>query len=153
MLSVFSDDADLADVVARVKSNLKIATIPGAVDNNTMVVNEEPDMSKETELVFLGTGASLPSKYRNGTCRRLGPMLTLVVTSNYIHVPNYGNILLDCGEGSLGQLQRRYGESLDQEILDLKLVFISHIHADHHLGLIRVLIRRQQVLVALSDQY
>jgi ribonuclease Z len=70
----------------------------------------------------------------------------MLVTGNFIYIPNYGNILLDCGEGSYGQLYRRYGpESLAQYLLDLKLVFISHIHGDHLLGLNRVLAKRKEV--------
>jgi ribonuclease Z len=48
-------------------------------------------------------------------------------------------ILLDCGEGTLGQLSRRYGDRLDSVLKTLKLIFISHMHADHHLGLFAVL--------------
>jgi len=52
-------------------------------------------------------------------------------------------VLLDCGEGSLGQLSRRYGrEALAGKLLGIKLVWISHMHADHHLGLLRVLSHR-----------
>jgi ribonuclease BN (tRNA processing enzyme) len=31
--------------------------------------------------------------------------------------------------------------------MNLKCVFISHIHADHHLGLIRILLKRQEALL------
>lgn len=44
-----------------------------------------------------------------------------------------GSILLDCGEGTYGQLYRHYGKYVDRVLLQLKCVFISHIHADHHL--------------------
>uniref|UniRef100_A0A6U2E235 ribonuclease Z n=1 Tax=Hemiselmis andersenii TaxID=464988 RepID=A0A6U2E235_HEMAN len=53
--------------------------------------------------------------------------------------------MLDCGEGSLGQLSRRFGrEALEERLLGLKCVWISHMHADHHLGLLRVLSHRAQ---------
>ena len=42
-------------------------------------------------------------------------------------------MLLDCGEGTYGQLYRHYGPNLDKILLKLCCVFISHIHADHHL--------------------
>lgn len=50
-----------------------------------------------------------------------------------------GSILLDCGEGTYGQLFRHYGRYVDRVLLRLKCVFISHIHADHHLVWINVM--------------
>ncbi|XP_078348561.1 zinc phosphodiesterase ELAC protein 2-like [Oculina patagonica] len=84
---------------------------------------------KDYEVVFLGTGASIPSKYRN-------------VSSTLINMSEKGSILLDCGEGTYGQLYRHYGKYVDRVLFQLKCVFISHIHADHHLGLIRILEKR-----------
>lgn len=49
---------------------------------------------EDMEIVLLGTGSSQPSKYRN-------------VTSIFINLFSKGSILLDCGEGTLGQLKRR----------------------------------------------
>lgn len=46
------------------------------------------------EILFLGTGAAMPSKYRN-------------VTATYLHLFSRGGMLLDCGEGTYGQLRRR----------------------------------------------
>ena len=50
------------------------------------------------EVVFLGTGAAIPSKYRN-------------VTGIHLNRFGLGSLLLDCGEGTWGQLVRRYGRS------------------------------------------
>ncbi|KAJ1394656.1 tRNase Z endonuclease, partial [Sesbania bispinosa] len=47
----------------------------------------------DLEIVLLGTGSSQPSKYRN-------------VSSIYINLFSKGGLLLDCGEGTLGQLKR-----------------------------------------------
>lgn len=71
------------------------------------VITEEPwlhenvlpscleDITREdAEIVLLGTGSSQPSKYRN-------------VSSIFINLFSKGSILLDCGEGTLGQLKRR----------------------------------------------
>eukprot|EP00944_MAST-04C_sp_MAST-4C-sp1_P006382 g6382.t1 len=73
-------------------------------------------------ITFLGTGSAQPSKYRN-------------VSS--IHVStSCGNYLLDCGEGTYGQMSKFFGHSqLQNEINKIKFVFISHMHADHHIGL------------------
>jgi hypothetical protein len=42
------------------------------------------------------------------------------------------SLLLDCGEGTFGQLCRHYGEQVDQILGNLVAVFVSHLHADHH---------------------
>lgn len=49
---------------------------------------------EDMEIVLLGTGSSQPSKYRN-------------VSSVYVNLFSRGSLLLDCGEGTLGQLTRR----------------------------------------------
>ena len=76
----------------------------------------------EVELIPLGTGSALPSKYRN-------------VSSTLMRVPGVGSYLFDCGENTLGQLSRLYPpEQLREVLRDLKMIWISHMHADHHLG-------------------
>ena len=78
--------------------------------------------SKDAEIITLGTGSALPSKYRN-------------VSSTLLRVPGYGSYLLDCGENTLGQLKRVFApDELAEVLRDLKLIWISHLHADHHLG-------------------
>ncbi|KAH7472645.1 Zinc phosphodiesterase ELAC protein 2 [Phytophthora ramorum] len=87
-------------------------------------------------ITFLGTGCAIPSKYRN-------------VTGMYLELPtsskDWAGMMLDCGEGSLGQMYRYAGGDAKrlQELVDrLKCVWISHNHADHHLGLLRLLSHR-----------
>ena len=56
-------------------------------------------------------------------------------------------MLADCGEGSLGQLHRRFGAKGAEDIIRrLSLVWISHIHADHHVGLPALLAARTRLL-------
>ncbi|KAK3942359.1 hypothetical protein QBC46DRAFT_379994 [Diplogelasinospora grovesii] len=95
----------------------------------------EKDMpNRDAEIVTLGTGSALPSKYRN-------------VSATLIRVPGYGSYLLDCGENTLGQLRRVFGHSGADEILkDLKAIYISHLHADHHLGTASILRRRSELV-------
>ncbi|KAK6353152.1 hypothetical protein TWF696_005141 [Orbilia brochopaga] len=86
-----------------------------------------PSATDEVELIPLGTGSSAPSKYRN-------------VSSTVVTIPQVGHMLLDCGEATLNQLRRTYGNSgLPDFMKDLKIVYISHLHADHHLGTVSVL--------------
>ncbi|KAK1756273.1 ribonuclease Z 1 [Echria macrotheca] len=98
---------------------------------------EAAEANKPTEgveVISLGTGSAIPSKYRN-------------VSATLIRTPQYGSYLLDCGENTLGQLRRRYGFAGADEILkDLRAVCISHSHADHHLGTASVLSRRLSLL-------
>ncbi|KAI1644797.1 uncharacterized protein F4817DRAFT_345758 [Daldinia loculata] len=77
--------------------------------------------NRDAEIIPLGTGSALPSKYRN-------------VSSTLLRVPGYGNYLFDCGENTIGQLQRVFGNELPEILRDLKGIWISHLHADHHLG-------------------
>ncbi|KAF9565899.1 hypothetical protein CPC08DRAFT_143698 [Agrocybe pediades] len=102
-----------------------------------------PVVGADVGVIPLGTGGSLPSKYRN-------------VLSTLIRIPNWGNILLDAGEGTWGQLARNYGlDGTDytawQALRDLKCIFISHMHADHHVGLAHLLAKRQQLNPPPSD--
>ncbi|KAF7552826.1 hypothetical protein G7046_g7286 [Stylonectria norvegica] len=87
------------------------------------LAEEEKDIpNRDAEIIPLGTGSSIPGKYRNVSC-------------TLIRVPGIGSYLLDCGEGTLGQLRRLYGDEETGSILrDLKCIVISHLHADHHLG-------------------
>lgn len=89
--------------------------------------DESPLPGKDVEIITLGTGSALPSKYRN-------------VSATLMRVPGRGSYLFDCGEGTLGQLKRMFPpDELQSVLLDLKMIWISHLHADHHLGLINVM--------------
>ncbi|WRT69179.1 uncharacterized protein IL334_006163 [Kwoniella shivajii] len=86
-----------------------------------------PIIGDDITVTTLGTGSAIPSKYRN-------------VSSTHLDIPGLGGILLDAGEGTLGQMRRRYGkDGLKKLFEDLKMIFISHMHADHHLGLHAIL--------------
>ncbi|GAB7341686.1 hypothetical protein MBLNU457_g0030t1 [Dothideomycetes sp. NU457] len=81
----------------------------------------------DSEIITLGTGSALPSKYRN-------------VSATLVRIPSWGNILLDCGENTLGQLKRVLPPyEFDNMLKDLRMIWISHMHADHHLGTVSVI--------------
>ncbi len=87
----------------------------------------------DVRVTFLGTGASVPSKYRN---------VTGILLQN-----KDASMLMDCGESSLGQLYKRFGKSETEDILrSLSCIWISHIHADHHMGLASIIGARSRVL-------
>lgn len=51
---------------------------------------------------------------------------------------------MDCGEGTYGQIVRFFGHERSAHVLsNLVGVYISHLHADHHIGLIGLLQGRQ----------
>ena len=56
----------------------------------------------------------------------------------YMELFERGSAFIDCGEASLNQLCLALGARRAAEALaKLRFVWISHIHADHHLGLIQ----------------
>lgn len=69
----------------------------------------------EMDLVFLGTGGSVPTARRSTACllARVGG----------------DRLLFDCGEGSQRQMQRSTG------LVQVDEIFITHLHADHYLGI------------------
>ncbi|KAJ0076391.1 hypothetical protein Patl1_34080 [Pistacia atlantica] len=110
------------------------------LDENRLPSCLENVRKDDLEIVLLGTGSSQPSKYRN-------------VSSIYINLFSKGSLLLDCGEGTLGQLKRRYGvEGADNAVRNLRCIWISHIHADHHAGLARILALRRDLLKGVSHE-
>ena len=58
----------------------------------------------------------------------------------------HSEILLDCGEGTYQQIYSHYGDSKTNEILNnLKLIFITHKHGDHLLGLPKILLEKSKL--------
>ena len=80
------------------------------------------------ELIFTGTGSALPCKHRN-------------VSGILLRARNRNAMLLDVGEGTIGQLLRANPGNRDftSVLRSIQAVWISHPHADHHLGLLRLL--------------
>lgn len=105
----------------------------------------EPNCTAEyPKITFLGTGSCIPNKTRN-------------VSAIMIQPAEDSFMLLDCGEGTLGQIVRFYGKTRAEIVVrNLKAIYISHLHADHHIGLIGLLNERQRLLqqadVPLTEQ-
>lgn len=98
----------------------------------------QPPSAAYPEIVFLGTASAIPGKDRN-------------VSAVLVNLREDLSILLDCGEGTLNQLVRFYGSPRVHKVLaTLGCVLVSHLHADHHLGLIALLRARESALKALG---
>ncbi|KAF7509783.1 hypothetical protein GJ744_007478 [Endocarpon pusillum] len=92
----------------------------------------------DPEIITLGTGSALPSKYRN-------------VSATLLRTGRYGNFLFDCGENTIGQLRRIFdGPELGEVLRNLKFIWLSHGHADHHLGTISVLLSHRHACKNVS---
>lgn len=102
-------------------------------------IKNAQSLKDQVQVVTLGTGSALPSIHRN-------------VLSNLVRIPyidsvtnetKFRAVLLDGGENTIGQLLRNYGhnqkEQLRQIFDELGLIFLSHLHADHNLGIISVI--------------
>ena len=105
-------------------------------------VEQDKNESNLGELIFTGTGSAVPCKHRN-------------VTGMYLRMNNGNSMLLDVGEGTVGQLLQVWKSTLPKSasavddyhsrLLGIKAVWISHPHADHHLGLLRLLSERSAI--------
>ncbi|KAJ6581024.1 hypothetical protein B0H19DRAFT_1251287 [Mycena capillaripes] len=83
-------------------------------------------------VIPLGTASAVPTSSRN-------------VSSTLIRIPSQGSLLLDAGEGTWGQLARHFGPDVWDLLRDLRCIFVSHIHGDHHTGVAKILARRRQL--------
>ncbi|XP_037333350.2 zinc phosphodiesterase ELAC protein 2 isoform X2 [Pungitius pungitius] len=99
-----------------------------------------PAGAEHPEVVFLGTGSALPMKIRN-------------VSGTLVNISPSQSLLLDCGEGTFGQLCRHYGDAVDEALCKISCVFISHQHADHHTGLLMLLYQRERALRTLGKTF
>ncbi|XP_058169782.1 ribonuclease Z, mitochondrial [Anopheles ziemanni] len=123
----YLNELDLLPEFKSALTDLKLELLP---------FHERRSVTLRTEqfprMIFLGTGSSIPNKTRN-------------VSAILILTNAHSSILLDCGEGTVGQIVRFFGNTQAESVLrSIKAVYISHLHADHHLGLIGLLqVRRK----------
>ncbi|KAM9394197.1 zinc phosphodiesterase ELAC protein 2 [Pholidichthys leucotaenia] len=108
--------------------------------SSTNAAQHTDGAEKYPEVVFLGTGSAVPMKIRN-------------VSSTLVNISPGQSLLLDCGEGTFGQLCRHYGDDVDKVLSKISTVFISHLHADHHTGLIKLLYQRERALRTLGKPF
>ncbi|SPJ13014.1 tRNA 3'-trailer sequence RNase, putative [Plasmodium sp. DRC-Itaito] len=97
-------------------------------------------MSSYPCFYFLGTGCSMPSTFRN-------------VSGIILSIQKNFSIILDFGEGSLYQLYWMSTSWINfcSIIKSFRIIFISHAHADHHVGLYYLLYMRKCFFPSLDD--
>lgn len=94
-------------------------------------------LKDNVQAITLGTGSAVPSLLRN-------------VSSTIVRLPFFdeknneidvSSIILDAGENTLGTIQRLFNENERARFFgkELKLIYLSHLHADHHLGIISLI--------------
>ena len=131
------NDQRPAPITTDIESMDGLVEHSGALTLAQQIIKERtPDDTRRSggggEIIFTGTASALPCKHRN-------------VTGMLLKQSDQRSIILDIGEGTIGQLMRMRSSSEDrrQQSLsiynEVKAVWISHPHADHHLGLMRLL--------------
>lgn len=96
-----------------------------------------PDL-EYPEIVFFGTASAVQTKYRSVSC-------TLV------NLNAYHSMLLDCGESAFSQMVEYFGpREVWSALTRIKAIFISHMHADHHMGLFTILMKRREAFERLD---
>ena len=103
--------------------------------NKTEIWQSEP--LAEPEVLFLGTQSMKPMKRRN--------------MSAVYFFSGTGAILMDCAEGTYGQIVDycENPEQVESVLKKTRVVYITHLHGDHSLGLLRFLEERDKVMKKL----
>ena len=65
---------------------------------------------------------------------------------------SYG-IIMDCSEGTFGQLYDHFQsiEIVRQLLWNLRVIYITHMHGDHHMGLVKMLCERDKAICSFFD--
>lgn len=123
-------------------------------------IPESFSVPSDAEIIFTGTSSAVPNKYRNVT----GIFVRMPQSAVQDSIHERSALFLDCGEGSYGSLVRRLGRErlratalengglgcVDDAVACISFVWISHMHADHHLGTLRLIVERSKARSRLS---
>ncbi|ODV81481.1 uncharacterized protein CANTADRAFT_3582 [Suhomyces tanzawaensis NRRL Y-17324] len=112
----------------------KAETLSEELVSLEMVQESNTSLKDQIHVVTLGTGSAIPSLHRN-------------VISTLIRVPHVEDgslstksIILDGGENTLGTILRHFDAAQLPEVFqEISLIHLSHLHADHHLGIVSLI--------------
>ncbi|RLV91013.1 Ribonuclease Z [Spathaspora sp. JA1] len=100
--------------------------------------DEELSLKDRVHICTLGTGSAIPSIYRN-----VISTLVRIPLKNPDGTVSYRAILLDGGENTIGSFWRTFGHANKtaaiQILKELSVIHLSHLHADHHLGIVSMI--------------
>eukprot|EP00941_MAST-03F_sp_MAST-3F-sp1_P004424 g4424.t1 len=149
--TVFETKSTFKNLILNFQQNLASVVDLASKQDNFNRGEQQALATRGVTVSFLGTGSALPTRLRNVSSIYLNFDGNFISKSNLdsgnssstISSPLSRGILLDCGEGTYGQLLRMYGHDEVNSILSqLKCIYISHMHADHNLGVVRILMER-----------
>ena len=115
--------------------------------NNDVIVNYKTKKHtvankffNEPYIVFLGTGSNAVAlKNASGIYVNVRGDNNITCNDRVNALKSYG-ILLDCGNGTYGQIIDHFQEQDIKPLLrNLKIIYVTHIHYDHNLGLMKIL--------------
>ncbi|CAF0729062.1 unnamed protein product [Brachionus calyciflorus] len=116
----------------------------------TKISNFDPNNFKQAQnsdisypnILFLGTASSLPATTRN-------------LTGIFVRINPNVNIVLDCGEGTTWQINKYFNDETEflNELIKIKLVYVSHFHLDHFNGLYSLIQNRVDAFKKLNRPY
>ncbi|KAK9234120.1 beta-lactamase-like protein [Lipomyces kononenkoae] len=125
-------------------------------DSDSETTTTDKKAFGNVSIIAVGTGSAVPAVYRN--------VIGTIVQLPFYEPPNYKrtfwknvpfmtkSILFDCGESTLGNLARMFGPEVDNKLREIKVAFISHMHGDHHFGLLSLVKARQQAFTSYRIQ-
>jgi len=108
----------------------------GGTDFKSLAQSVDTDSESEPVVLFLGTVSMKPTQYRSASAILL-------------FLKGHG-LLMDCAEGSYGQLLDHFQsvDRVNEVLLKMRAVFITHIHGDHQLGVIKIMLERDRLVDA-----
>ena len=60
--------------------------------------------------------------------------------------------MLDCGENTFHQMYQHFGQNRCLNVLkNLKMIYVSHLHADHYLGVIGMILQREKYFQEIGE--
>jgi metal-dependent hydrolase (beta-lactamase superfamily II) len=119
---------------------IKAVIKPEIQEKFAQLVQPDPFVEdvEEPQILFLGTSSMKPGLYRGA--------------SAIYYINEKRGVLMDCAEGSYGQILDHFGDKTPDVLLKTKVIFITHIHGDHQLGIMKVLQERDNLMDNLKNR-